>query len=391
MRYVIIGGGIAGTTAAEEIRKRDPESFITIIESEQHRLYSRVLLPHYVEGRVPREKVFLKKPEFYEENNIEIFFGVRVKKIDLKNQFVLTSEERELPFDKLLVTTGGDLRLIEEDTRGVVYLRSLDDADQILQLVKEVKALPESERSAAIYGGGFISLEFLNIFAQHKIPTTLIMRSEGFWSRVLSKESQAVMLRHVQSRGVKVLTNEPVIDLVGEKELQGIRLHDGTRIPAKILGVGIGIKADHQLFEEAGIEYNIGVIANEYLETPQKNVYTAGDVAEFEDVIAERQVNLGNWMNAIMQARVVAKTMTGERTRFELVSSYATDFLEKDCVFVGDVNRERADNILQAVADEENAIELLERDGRTVGAVLIGDVSNRQKITNAIKSRQLYS
>lgn len=390
MKYIIIGGGIAGTTAAEELRKRDGEAQITIVEAEQHRLYSRVLLPHYIEGRVERDRVFLKKPEWYDEKNIELMLGVRVQKIDLKNKFVLTSQQRELPFDKLLITTGGDLNLISEDLRGVAYLRTLDDADHVVQLLNEVKAMPKEDRAAVVFGGGFISLEFLNIFAKHAIPATLVMRSGGFWSKILSVQSQEVMRRHVESQGVRVFTNKE-IELQGEAELGGVKLKSGEVLPAKILGIGIGIKADRALFKDAGIEHARGVIANSCLETPQENVYTAGDVAEFDDVVINRRVNLGNWMNAIMQGRAVAKTMSGEPTEFNLVSSYATDFLEKDAVFVGDVSREHADEVVQLVADKENAIELFERGGRTVGAVLIGDVTKRQEITNAIKAKEKYA
>ena len=78
MRYVIAGGGIAGTTAAEELRKIDPNGSIVLISEELHRLYSRVLLPHYIKGKVPRERCFLKKETWYDEQNIEAHFGVSV-------------------------------------------------------------------------------------------------------------------------------------------------------------------------------------------------------------------------------------------------------------------------------------------------------------------------
>lgn len=387
MKYLIIGGGIAGTTAAEEIRKRDAAGEITIIDAEPHRLYSRVLLPHYAEGRIPREKVFLKKSEWYQDHNIELMSHVEVTKIDLTNKFVETIEARELPFDKLLLTTGGNVKLLPDDRAGVVYLRNLDDTDQIVERINQIKALPASERAAVIYGGGFISLEFLNIFAKHQIKTTLVMRSGGFWSKILSKGSQQVIRAHIEKHGVRVVTDEPDIVLVGKSELEGVQLKDGEVVKAKMLGVGIGIEPDFALLKDAGIETGAGVMANEYLETAHENVYTAGDVAQFEDVIANRRVIQGNWMNAIMQGRVVGKTMSGERTRFELVSSYATDFLEKNVVFIGDVSREHTTQD-QLVLDDENAIETFSRDGRLVGAVLIGDVTRRQELTNAIKNKQ---
>src|SRR6188474_1489970 len=104
MRVVIVGGGIAGTTAAEELRKLAPAAEITIVSEERHPVYSRVLLPHYLKGKVPRERVFLKKEEWYAEQKIEWLVGTRVDACDPKNAFVTLSDGRELPYDKLLIT-----------------------------------------------------------------------------------------------------------------------------------------------------------------------------------------------------------------------------------------------------------------------------------------------
>ncbi|MCH8049335.1 FAD-dependent oxidoreductase [Patescibacteria group bacterium] len=149
-RFLIIGGGIAGTTAAEEIRKQDPKSEITIIEQEQHPCYSRVLLPHYITGKVIRDRVFIKKPDWYKEQKIELQAGVRAVEIDVENMHVRTSQERELPYDKLLITSGGELNLIPDDKRGLSYLRTIDDADHLLQLLGELEALPKKERQAGM-------------------------------------------------------------------------------------------------------------------------------------------------------------------------------------------------------------------------------------------------
>ncbi|MCH8049641.1 FAD-dependent oxidoreductase [Patescibacteria group bacterium] len=190
--------------------------------------------------------------------------------------------------------------------------------------------------------------------------------------------------------GVKVITNEPSCEIVGDKELEGLRLSDGTVVSAKIMGVGIGTSTDKSLLTDAGIEVDRGILANEYLETSVENVYTAGDVAEFYDVTVDRRLRLGNWMNAMQQARAVVKTMAGERTKFELVSSYATNLLGLKVVFVGDVSRQHADEVIQHVDEEDRSTELFIRNGRLVGAVLLGDVLERQAITNAIKEKKMY-
>ena len=88
MKYLIIGGGVAGTTCAEELRKRDSQAEITILSEEHHPLYSRVLLPHYIKGKIPRERVFLKRDTWYGEQNIEWMPGVSAQHLDPKNKFV---------------------------------------------------------------------------------------------------------------------------------------------------------------------------------------------------------------------------------------------------------------------------------------------------------------
>lgn len=381
---LIIGGGIAGTTAAEEIRKRDASAHITILSEEQHVLYSRVLLPHYVKDKIIRDKVFLRTGAWYLEKNIELMFGVRALEIDTKNQFVRTSEDRELPFDKLLLTTGGEISLFQDDVRGISYLHTLDDADHLKALVGEVRTLKPDERQAAVYGGGFIACEYANVFKHFEIPFCIIMRGSGFWSRLLSEHSQKVIRNFLDKQGVPVYTNEPMPELLGEDDLRGLKLKSGGEIPARILGVGIGMKTESSLITDAGIPMNHGILANEYLETAIPNVYTAGDVAEFADTMVKRQVQYSNWMNAQMQGRVVGATMAGERTAFKLVSSYATNLLGLHMVFLGDVNREQADEIRVGLATDDASQELFFRNGVLVGAVLIGDISPRATLTQAI-------
>jgi NAD(P)H-nitrite reductase large subunit len=384
MRTIIVGGGIAGTTAAEELRTRDPEHEITIIAAEQHPCYSRVLLPHYVKGKVAREKVFLKTPQWYFDKNIEFMNGVRVEKIDVRNKFVLTSEGRELPYDQLLLTTGTEISLLNDDRRGVSYLSTVEDADQLIALLSELKTLPKEEQKGFVYGSGFIACEYANIFAHYGIPFAMAMRGTGFWGRTLSRASQQVLLDQAKKQGVEVYTDEPTIEMLGDEELMGVRLKDGKDIPVKLLGIGIGVRANEHAVLEAAIPCADGILANAWLETAEKDVYTAGDAAEFQDETVGRRVRYGNWMNALMQGRHVAKSILGEKAPFTLVSSYATNLLGLHVVFIGDVSREHADEVQQTVIGEGISEEVFLRQGKCVGAVLIGDVKNRANLTKQI-------
>ncbi len=376
MRYAIIGGGITGTTAAEELRKLNPSAEITLVSEEHHPLYSRVILPHYLKGKIPRERVFLKKESWYAEKNIAWMPGVTAIHLDAKNKFVGLSTGRELEYDKLLLATGGELRTIEHDGRGVSYLRTLDDADHLLQLLNE----HDDSSRGGVYGAGFIACEYINLFAHFDIPTTVAFRGQYFWSRALEPEAGLLLQKQLDAYNVEIFSNAPFTEMIDEKELK----HD-----CSILGVGIGIEPDFSWMRESGLEVETGIKCNEFLQTNLPDVFTAGDVAQFHDVIVGRQVHIGNWMNAQMQGRHVAKSMMGELKPFELVSSYATNLLGLELIFIGDVSKPDADEIkLFGSVEEGGVVQLFGRYGQLVGAILIGRNQDRPRITKMIQEKE---
>ncbi|KKW36663.1 MAG: NAD(P)H-nitrite reductase [Candidatus Giovannonibacteria bacterium GW2011_GWA2_53_7] len=382
-RYVIIGAGIEGTTAAEEIRKRDETGEIVLIGEEEHTLYSRVLLPHYIKSKIPREKCFLKKETWYAEKQIEYLRGERVKEIDTKNKHVvLLKAGREIPYDKLLITTGGEPRGVEENPRGVSYLQTLDDADHLLQLLAEVAG--NKEARAVVYGGGFIACEYLNIFKHFGLSTTCFFRGPWFWSRVLDEESGRLITETIEKNGVIVLSETTLKGVLGEQELAEIQTTRGE-VRASILGVGVGLERDLSWITDAGIDIGSGVMTNAFLETNAPDVYSAGDIVEFEDAVTGKPMMGGNWTNALMQGRAVGKTMAGERTEYRLVTSYATNVFGLEIIFVGDTRRESSDEVV--VRGERSSgyvVQLFLSKNRLIGATLIGGNADRMTIIKLI-------
>ncbi|MBI4438245.1 NAD(P)/FAD-dependent oxidoreductase [Candidatus Uhrbacteria bacterium] len=387
MRYVIVGGGVAGTTAAEALRKRDAKSEITLVSEEHHPLYSRVLLPHYLKGKVPRERVFLKKEAWYGQQQIEWLTGIACEHLDPRNQFVGLTDGRELPYDRLLVATGGEVRTVDADLRGVSYLRTLDDADHLAQILCEQPA----DARAVIFGGGFIACEYLNLFSHFRLPTTLFHRGAHFWTRSLGEEAGALIAKHLTERGVELHTRTQFVNLLGESELTGVVTSQGEHA-AHLLGVGIGTSPDFSWLKAAGVDVGAGVRTNAFLETNIPHVYAAGDIAEFFDEIVGRHIQAGNWMNAMSQGRAAAHIMSGEREPFHLVSSYATNALGLEIIFVGDTLKDAADEV--RVLGSVHALgvtQIFVRQGRVVGGVLIGRNQDRAAITKAIQEQKTAS
>jgi len=388
MNYVIIGGGIAGTTAAEELRKRDPEAEITIIEQEPHRLYSKVLLAKYVTDELDRDRLFLKKENWYTEKNIELMSDTRVLSIDSKNKFVATSDKREIPYDKLIIATGQNPRMLEVDLRGIVYFRSLDDAEILKSLIAELKSKPRDKQRMIVIGGAFISMEYIHIAQALDVPISIVLRSGGFWSKVLSEESQKKLLEKSRELGIDVRINE-TFEILGDSEFEGVRLSDGTEIQGSILGVGVGVETDAQWLVESGFGIQRGVLCDSKLEIPEKHIYSIGDVCEFDDVIMERVMHIGNWTNAIMQGKRAAQNAIDDSHDYEFVSSYATRLGDIEITFIGDTDRSEAQSV-RRFDDDGVVIELFDRNNRTVGAVILGLTKERVKITKAIQNKELY-
>jgi len=378
MRYVIVGGGIAGTTAAGELRRLDQKAEIILISEEQHPVYSRVLLPLVLVGKAQREKVFLKKEEWYQQQNIEWLRGIRADKLDTKNKFVYLSDDRELPYDKLLITTGGEIRPIGHDMRGVSYMRTLDDIDHLIQIIAQLPA----GAKAGIYGGGFIACEYLDYFEYLQMPITIAMRGKHFWSRVLDEESGQMISEHLKNKGIEVITEASLEGLSGGLELDGFVTTKG-KFECDVLGIGIGLTSDSGWLEDAGIELGFAVKTNKFLETNITDVYAAGDITEFDDVVVGRQRQVGTWLNSIQQAKTAALNMTGKKKEYRLISSYATSVLGLEVIFIGDVSRSDADQIILRTG-KEGIGQLFIRDNKIVGATLVNRNTDRMPITRLI-------
>jgi 3-phenylpropionate/trans-cinnamate dioxygenase ferredoxin reductase subunit len=333
--YLIVGGGVAGTTAAETIRQHDATGSIAIVSDEPYRLYSRIILskPNFFLGKLPFDSVWLKAPEWYTEHSIELLAGKRVVKLDPTAQTITLHEGTILQYKKLLLAVGGHSRiypvqgLAAEDT---FYLHSLDDAKALIKKIKTAKR-------ALIIGGGFISFEMCDLLRTSGVSVNLVIRGNYFWGHVMDKTGSQIVEQALQKNGVMIHKTSIVVSVEKNGQEKIARLNDGSRVPFDFIIIGIGLECGQGWIQEAGIEVNQGILANEYLETNLSSIWTAGDSAEFHDPILNEHVILGNWVNAQLQGRHAGRAMsTSVRNSFALVSSYTTSGLGLRIAFVGD-------------------------------------------------------
>lgn len=388
-RFVIVGNGVAGTTCAETLRKNDSDCEITLIGDERWPLYNRVALPPYIKGKATRQKVFLRTLEQHAQRGINLLLETRVTKINHEEQTVLLNSGQELPYDALLVATGGRPNHLQvsgaEGASNVFNFQYFDDAEAILDAI-------HTSKRAAVTGGSYIAYELAEGFREQGLEVFWLHRGPHFLRRVLDPEGGALVDDIAGEHGVHMLYGSTITACERDNgKVKAIVESNGQRIDVDMVGAGLGVKLNVELFKELpGVEIRDGVVTNAYLETGVPNVYAAGDVAEFFDKMIDRHNILGTWGNSIGHGRTVAVNMLGQRTAYEDIPMYSSTLFDSYIRVIG-LTPETGDD-LESFEHLNAQVKSYQRlfffDGRLVGAVLIGDMRFRQRIFAAIKSRE---
>lgn len=369
-----MGGGIAGVTAAETVRERDPFGSIALFSKEKHVLYSRVALPHYVRGEIPRNKLFLRTLGDFEDKRISIFLGEEIIAIDGKKKTVTASGAGTVSFDRLLIASGGEVRQWEipgSEKDGIYRLHSIEDADLLKERVRGVK-------KAIVVGGSFIALELLEIFASYRIPSFLFCRGKTLFHGALDTAGNEILASNFRKHGADSFFGTEVRVVLGGPSVSGVRTDKGE-YGADAVGVGIGIARNLEFFSSQGLSTGMrGIKTNEYLETNIADIFAAGDSAEFYDDISGTRRALGRWTNAFLQGKAVGASMTGARTLFRAVPAYSITNFGFQITLLGDM---REGDGVETVTRKDEHMHTYERffirDGILRGAFLINMFSDK--------------
>lgn len=385
IKYLIIGGGVAGTTAAETLRQNDTDSSIAIVSDEPYPFYSRIMLskPNFFLGKIPFENIFLKKENWYKEHNINFLGGVSASDLDSQKKIVSLSDGRTIEYEKLLLAIGGCARrwqISGSDKKGICYLRTLDEAKEVINAIKTAK-------KAICIGGGFVSFETCELLRMKNIDTTLLVMEPYFWANLLDEESGFMIEDAMQKGGVKIFKNETTEEILGDENIKGLKTKSGKKFEADLIVVGIGIMCPMNIFQKNGLAVARGILANEYLETNLPDVWTAGDSAEFKDVILNEQIMLGNWVNAQMQGKTTALNMLGKKQPFRMVSFYTTTAFGLNIAFVGDMKVSEGVRVIKRGSRESGSFgRLLIKNEKIIGATLMNRTNEMAFISKLIEN-----
>ena len=385
-RYVIIGNGIAGTTAADVLRKNDPNCSIHLLTNEPHPLYNRVSLPRYLRGVLLEQRVYVRDMEWHEKNRIDLRLETTARQVNFEEKVVHADPGGDLRYDRLLIATGGrpnPLRCPGAD--GAPYLFNFQYFDEAKGMVARI---PES-KVAVVLGGSFIGYELTEAFAHRGLETHWLMRGPWFLRRALDKDGGEVVSLLAKDAGVHLHYEEAIDKLERSNGQLRVTGTAGFSTTADLVGVGLGLTMNIDVFQGTAIETNVGVRTNEFLETTVADVWAAGDVAEFYDVVSQRHHRMGTWDNSLNHGRHVAKNMLGAKEPYVEVPTYASGMFNSNISVMGVTTEEEPDAEALVEVDYEgrNYKRLFFLGDKLVGAILIGKMKGRKKVLELISSR----
>jgi 3-phenylpropionate/trans-cinnamate dioxygenase ferredoxin reductase subunit len=387
-QYVVIGNGIAGQTAAEELRKLESDASIVMIAAEQHPLYNRVALPRYLRGQVRREKVFIRTLEDYAKQNLAIHFETRATEIDTQARVVRTDRGQSFPYDALLIATGGRPKPPpwpgSDQISQALSFQTIDDTDAMIE-----KA--DGSGHVLVIGGSFIGYELAEGVSFRKTAkVTWIMRGPWFLRYVLDEEGGRLCRQLGEAQGVEFITSDEVARFSGANGGYLAETVNGKRVAFDVLTYGVGLDYYTEPVAGTPIELNKGIVTDAKLRTAVPDVYAAGDVAVFFDLMVERHNQMGTWDNAEAHGKVAARNMAGANEDFFDVPTYTTTMFGSTLAVAGvtpDVQPD-LESVRTYSFEEKFYRKLFFKDDKLVGAIMIGPPKGRKKLIEIMRSRQ---
>ncbi len=386
MRYVIIGNGGAGLRAAQTIRKRDPEGIITMVDGERYPCYYRMRLPDYISGWRERETVFVVGDGFYPENGIELLREERVVSVRPQEHEVVLKKNGTIPYDRLLIAAGTRPREISCPGAwldGVVYLRTLDQAEDIIRRGK-------AARNAVALGGGLLGVEMARAFNELGLKTRYLIREDRFWPQMLDARGSSLVEKVLVEKGILLHKEEGIEEIAGEEgRVAGVRTSAGRDLDADLVGIAIGVVSNLEFLEESGIKTDRGVVVDEHLRCDLPDIYAAGDIAQAYDKASGEHRLVTSWLNTQRQGEIAGTNMSGGEAELEAVIPFNVIVIYGLPVASLGLDLPPEEEGFEALVgdypEDGKYRKLVLEGGVLVGATLIGNVGEAQSFESLIK------
>ena len=401
-RYVIVGMGAAGVSAAETIRQQDPAGEISVISAEEEGYYSRPALAYFLSKEISKKSLHPFTKLDFTERNIETFHNYVID-IDPQQKEIKFRNGDSSSYDSLLLAPGAkaihpEIKGVDFD--GVVYLDSFSETKKIIKKVRRGK-------NAVVVGGGITALEIVEGLLARKMKVHFLLRGNLYWNRVLDKTESELILERLAHDGVVIHKNTEIAEIIGENDqVSEVITKAGDTIPASMVAFAIGISPRTQLAATAGIDIQRGIIVNQYMETNQESIYAAGDAAEIYDPLTSGWIVDSLWPIARQQGAIAGQNMTGKKEPYlRQIPINVTRLAGLTTTIIGRVGNSAPDDECNIVRGESetwqllpdaivcqnnfdvNRLRIMVGPETILGAVLIGDQSLSQVLEELVVNK----
>ena len=381
--YLIIGNGVAGTTAAEAIRQADQRGHITMLSEEDLPFYYRIRLPDFVAGTIDEGRLLAKKPAWYAAQGITLLTNQRGLALSPETKTVRTAAG-DLPYDRLLLATGSHAfvpPIPGAELPGVFTLRGIADA-------RAIRAYAAHGQRVVVIGGGLLGLESGQALRAMGKEVTVVEFLPRLLPRQLDEEGakrlQGMMERQLGFSFRLAARTLAIVD--DEKGVTGVALEGGETLPCEMVILSAGVRANLELAQAAGLDCDRGVRVNERLETSYPDIFAAGDVAQFGE-----QPPYGIWPAASEQGAIAGGNMAGGDAVYQgTTMANKLKVVGIELAAAGEIDVEHHYQS-QITATEISYRKIVTDQQRVVGFILLGDTKDFGRLTRAIADKAAWT
>jgi nitrite reductase (NADH) large subunit len=366
---VVVGNGMAGCRAIEEILARDSSRYrVTIFGAEPRVNYNRIMLSPLLAGEKSFEDIVINDHAWYADNGIQLVVGDPVVAIDRAAKTVTAKSGKAVSYDKLLIATGSDPFIIPvpgKDLPGVVTFRDMDDVGAMLRAA-------DAGGEAVVIGGGLLGLEAAHGLSLRGMKVTVIHLMSTLMERQLDEAAGWLLKHELESRGQTILTSADTAEIYGDGKVEGVRLKDGREIPASLVVMAVGIRPNTALAKEAGLAVGRGIHVDDHMVTSDANILAVGECVEHQGQVYGLVAPLWEMCRALADGLTTGPTGYGGSVTSTKLKVSGIDVFSAGDFSGGD----GAEDIVLRDASRGVYKRVIVKDDRILGAVLYGDTAD---------------
>ncbi len=384
-KLVVIGGGQAAIHCITSLRKEGYLGSITLVGEENHLPYQRPPLSKgFLGGSTEKDRLFLKKIEYYQENSIQLHLGVSTKRIDRDNCFIHLSDDKVIDYDKLVLATGSRVRRLKfpgSDLEGIHYLRGIDDTESLKESLIKSKNL-------VIVGAGYIGLEVAAVAKEFDTKITVIEMADRIMNRTVDPMISKYYQKLHSKNGVKFILNESLEKVNGNEAVEEVICSGGSSVQADTLVIGAGVIPNIELAEESALSCDNGISVDEYGQTEDKKIFACGDCTNHPNKKLNRRLRLESVHNAMEQSKTVASSVMGKKIAYNQVPWFWSDQYDHKLQIVG-ISGEHDEVIIRGNQEESKFMLFYLKEGELIAVDAVNNPKEflicRKLVENKVK------